>query len=84
MINEFDDEISPRSGPDQDQEEQENGGEQQPMQLRRTYSSTFINLNEEFYNFKNKYSLQKRLNWSSEAREKYPNKLALIVEQDSR
>jgi len=34
--------------------------------------------------FKHTYSLEKRKQWSQEAREKFPNKLPLIVEKDQK
>ena len=58
--------------------------EQLPQDNKQKRDSSFVSLSREKYQFKRQYSLEKRLQWSEEAKEKYATKLPIVIEKDYR
>ena len=46
--------------------------------------SSFVSLSKEKFQFKRQYAVEKRMQWSEEAREKYATKLPVVIEKDIR
>ena len=62
----------------------QNFGHPDEERRRSNRRSSFQMLNGEKFQFKRSYPLEKRMQWSEEAREKYATKLPIVVEKDIR